>query len=120
MADAKEISTTHYESRERSSSDNSLRKDEETSSSELEWTEEEEKKLVRKIDFRVFPMMCIVFGLSLLDRTNISAAYIAGKELGLRGLSMLTSARSCERFTITNRLTLLNCSARVLHWLLSI
>jgi len=31
-----------------------------------------------KIDFRVFPMMCIVFGLSLLDRTNISAAYIAG------------------------------------------
>ena len=31
-----------------------------------------------KIDFRVFPMLCIVFGLSLLDRTNISAAYIAG------------------------------------------
>lgn len=32
----------------------------------------------KKLDFRVFPMLCIVFGLSLLDRTNISTAYIAG------------------------------------------
>ncbi|KAJ5960049.1 uncharacterized protein N7479_007199 [Penicillium vulpinum] len=43
-----------------------------------QWTEEEEKALVRAIDWRVFPMLCIVFALSLLDRTNISAAYIAG------------------------------------------
>ncbi|KAL3474744.1 major facilitator superfamily domain-containing protein [Aspergillus californicus] len=43
-----------------------------------EWTEDEEKTLVKAIDWRVFPMLCIVFGLSLLDRTNISAAYIAG------------------------------------------
>lgn len=79
MADVKEISTDHYESKDRSSSDNSVHKDEESPSSQLEWTPEEEKKLVRKVDLRVFPMMCIVFGLSLLDRTNISAAYIAGK-----------------------------------------
>lgn len=32
----------------------------------------------KKLDWRVFPMLCIVFGLSLLDRTNISSAYIAG------------------------------------------
>ncbi|KAL6703512.1 hypothetical protein ACN47E_009610 [Coniothyrium glycines] len=45
---------------------------------EQDWTPEEEKAIVRKADRRVFPMLCIVFGLSLLDRTNISAAYIAG------------------------------------------
>ena len=49
-----------------------------------DWTEEEEKKLVRKVDGRVFPMLCFVFGLSLLDRTNISAAYIAGLAEDLR------------------------------------
>ncbi|KAF2010179.1 retrograde regulation protein 2 [Aaosphaeria arxii CBS 175.79] len=32
----------------------------------------------RKADLRVFPMLCFIFGLSLLDRTNISSAYIAG------------------------------------------
>ncbi|KAB8203948.1 major facilitator superfamily domain-containing protein [Aspergillus parasiticus] len=43
-----------------------------------QWTKEEEKKLVRTVDWRVFPMLCTIFGLSLLDRTNISSAYIAG------------------------------------------
>jgi hypothetical protein len=43
-----------------------------------DWTPEEERKLVWRIDLRVFPFLCFVFGLSLLDRTNISAAYIAG------------------------------------------
>jgi hypothetical protein len=43
-----------------------------------DWTQEEERKLVWRIDLRVFPFLCFVFGLSLLDRTNISAAYIAG------------------------------------------
>ncbi|KIV90927.1 hypothetical protein PV10_05528 [Exophiala mesophila] len=42
------------------------------------WTEEEEKSLVTKLDWRVFPMLCTVFALSLLDRVNIGAAYIAG------------------------------------------
>jgi hypothetical protein len=39
----------------------------------------------KKIDLHVFPMLCVVFGMSLLDRTNISAAYIAGAgaDLGL-------------------------------------
>ena len=49
-----------------------------------QWTAKEERALVWKIDFRVFPMLCIVFGLSLLDRTNISAAYIAGLETDLQ------------------------------------
>jgi hypothetical protein len=63
---------------------------------EEDWGSQEEKKLVsvtgdrsrqvaladpvvrKKIDFRILPMLCVVFGLSLLDRANISAAYIAG------------------------------------------
>ncbi|KAJ4366070.1 hypothetical protein N0V95_000297 [Ascochyta clinopodiicola] len=45
---------------------------------EQDWTQDEEQAIVKKADMRVFPMLCIVFGLSLLDRTNISAAYIAG------------------------------------------
>jgi hypothetical protein len=38
----------------------------------------------RKADLRVFPMLCFVFGLSLLDRTNISSAYIAGLSVDLK------------------------------------
>ncbi|KAL1605513.1 hypothetical protein SLS59_003315 [Nothophoma quercina] len=51
---------------------------------EQDWTQEEERAIVKKADWRVFPMLCIVFGLSLLDRTNISAAYIAGLANDLR------------------------------------
>lgn len=32
----------------------------------------------KRIDWHLLPMLCVVFGLSLLDRSNISAAYIAG------------------------------------------
>ncbi|KAF2631009.1 pantothenate transporter [Macroventuria anomochaeta] len=51
---------------------------------EQDWTQEEERAIVKKADWRVFPMLCIVFGLSLLDRTNISSAYIAGLGADLR------------------------------------
>ncbi|SMQ56040.1 unnamed protein product [Zymoseptoria tritici ST99CH_3D7] len=54
-----------------------------------DWTPEEERQIVWKVDFHVFPMLCIVFGLSLLDRSNISAAYIAGMAEDLQ----LTGAR---------------------------
>ena len=43
-----------------------------------DWTEAEEKALVRKLDIRIIPMMALVFAISLLDRANISAAYISG------------------------------------------
>lgn len=47
MADAKEINTSHIEEDTVHSSDNSLRKDEESPSSSAEdWTPEEERKLV--------------------------------------------------------------------------
>ncbi|PGH23922.1 hypothetical protein AJ80_01984 [Polytolypa hystricis UAMH7299] len=44
----------------------------------VDWDEAEEKKLVTRIDWHVFPMLCVIFGLSLLDRGNLSFAYIAG------------------------------------------
>lgn len=44
------------------------------------WTPEEEAAVKRKVDLRVFPMLCIIFGLSLLDRANMPFAYIAGME----------------------------------------
>lgn len=51
---------------------------------EQDWSAKEEQAIVKKADRRVFPMLCLVFGLSLLDRTNISAAYIAGLAQDLR------------------------------------
>ena len=45
------------------------------------------RKLVRKIDFRVLPWITITYALSLIDRTNIGTAKIAGmeKDLNLLG-----------------------------------
>lgn len=77
MAHAKEINTLHVEENIIHSSEGSLCKDEVSPSSSTEdWTPEEERKLVCalthpdampapltfirwKIDFRVFPMLCI-------------------------------------------------------------
>ncbi|KAF5592655.1 major facilitator superfamily transporter [Fusarium subglutinans] len=46
----------------------------------VDWTPEEEQLMEtqRKIDWRTIPYLSFVFGLSLLDRTNVSVAYIAG------------------------------------------
>ncbi|KAL2803269.1 major facilitator superfamily domain-containing protein [Aspergillus granulosus] len=44
---------------------------------------EEEKKLVRKIDLYILPMMWIMYLLSYMDRTNIGNAKIAGMDVDL-------------------------------------
>ncbi|KAF4466485.1 allantoate permease [Fusarium albosuccineum] len=44
---------------------------------------EEEKKLVRKIDLYILPMMWIMYLLSYMDRTNIGNAKIAGMDKDL-------------------------------------
>ncbi|KAG6013632.1 hypothetical protein E4U54_006517 [Claviceps lovelessii] len=52
------------------------------------WTAEErqhhEKKLLRKIDMRILPMIVIMYILNYLDRTNIAAARLAGLEDDLK------------------------------------
>jgi len=51
----------------------------------FEFTEKERKGIMRKIDFRLVPICGVMYCISLLDRTNLSAANIAGmsKELKL-------------------------------------
>ncbi|EXK43693.1 hypothetical protein FOMG_02626 [Fusarium oxysporum f. sp. melonis 26406] len=44
---------------------------------------EEEKKLVRKIDLFILPMMWVMYLLSYMDRTNIGNAKIAGMDKDL-------------------------------------
>ncbi|KIX10367.1 uncharacterized protein Z518_01449 [Rhinocladiella mackenziei CBS 650.93] len=77
--DEKSLPADHIEKKDETSSLSSGQKDEEIPADpNQDWSNAEERALVKKLDWRVFPMLCIVFGLSLLDRTNISAAYIAG------------------------------------------
>ncbi|KAL2845092.1 major facilitator superfamily domain-containing protein [Aspergillus pseudodeflectus] len=44
---------------------------------------EEEKKLVRKIDLYILPMMWVMYLLSYMDRTNIGNARVAGMDVDL-------------------------------------
>ncbi|KAL9006062.1 MAG: hypothetical protein Q9188_001189 [Gyalolechia gomerana] len=50
------------------------------------YTEAEIRRVVRKVDFRLIPLCGLMYCVSLLDRTNLSNAAIAGmtKELNLR------------------------------------
>jgi MFS family permease len=48
-----------------------------------------EKTLLRRIDGHVMPFLCIVYALSLIDRTNLSSAKVAGMEKDL----VLTGSR---------------------------
>ncbi|KAF1993466.1 pantothenate transporter liz1 [Amniculicola lignicola CBS 123094] len=50
----------------------------EDASDGITWTPEEEKKLVRKIDLMLLPMIWCMYLLSYMDRTNIGNARIAG------------------------------------------
>ncbi|KAJ5937114.1 Major facilitator superfamily domain general substrate transporter [Penicillium verhagenii] len=46
-----------------------------------------DKKLVRRIDYHLLPWLCLLYALSLIDRTNIPSAKIAGmsEDLNLNG-----------------------------------
>ncbi|PSR87387.1 major facilitator superfamily transporter allantoate [Coniella lustricola] len=53
----------------------------------IELTPEAERKLLRKIDWHLMPLLCLVYGLNFLDKTCISYASIMGlkTDLGLGG-----------------------------------
>lgn len=38
------------------------------------WTPEEEKRLVRRIDFKVLPLLCLTYGLQYYDKAMLSQA----------------------------------------------
>lgn len=52
-----------------------------------QWHDEFKKKLVRKVDLRLLPMLCLMFLMCYLDRSNLAQARLAGLEedLGLKG-----------------------------------
>lgn len=49
-------------------------------------TPEEEKKLLRKIDLNLMPLLCIVYGLNYLDKTTVSYASVMGLKVDLPAL----------------------------------
>ncbi|KXS12347.1 MFS general substrate transporter [Gonapodya prolifera JEL478] len=44
------------------------------------WTDEEENRVVRKLDMYLLPWMCVCYTSLLVDRGNISTAYIINRE----------------------------------------
>lgn len=42
------------------------------------WSHREQKKLIRRVDYRLVPICGLMYCVSLLDRTNLSNAAIAG------------------------------------------
>ncbi|KAK3719459.1 hypothetical protein LTR37_004317 [Vermiconidia calcicola] len=50
----------------------------------MEWDHAAEKKLVRKIDGRLLPILGALYSIALIDRVNISAARISGMDVDLR------------------------------------
>ena len=53
----------------------------------LEYDHHSEKALVRKVDWRLLPILGALYSIALIDRVNISAARIAGMDVDL-GLSI--------------------------------
>lgn len=51
----------------------------------VELTSEDERKLLRKIDWNLMPLLCLVYALNYLDKTTVSYASIMGlkKDLNL-------------------------------------
>jgi MFS transporter, ACS family, allantoate permease len=47
-------------------------------------TPEEERKLLRKIDLNLMPLLCIVYGLNYLDKTTLSYASVMGMKVSHR------------------------------------
>lgn len=49
----------------------------------IELTPEDERKLLRKIDLNLMPLLCLVYGLNYLDKTTVSYASIMGLKTDL-------------------------------------
>lgn len=47
------------------------------------WTEQEEKALRRKVDWRLIPVICLSYGLQAYDKAMLSQAVSYGHHLGI-------------------------------------
>jgi hypothetical protein len=45
------------------------------------FTKEEEDKVIRKLDWNIMPLVFVLYSLSVLDRTNLGNARIAGMKI---------------------------------------
>lgn len=72
---------------DRNDADEALRVLEGENGEVIEMTPEDERKLLRKIDWNLMPLLCLVYGLNYLDKTTVSYASIMGlkTDLGLQG-----------------------------------
>jgi hypothetical protein len=50
----------------------------------IEYDHKSERKLIRRIDRRLLPILGLLYSIALIDRVNISAAFISGMEDDLR------------------------------------
>lgn len=57
-------------------------------------TPQDEKRLLRKIDLHILPMLCLVYGLNYLDKTSISYASIMGFKVGGRYPSLAATSQT--------------------------
>lgn len=82
--DQKEIVLTHADSND---GDAALKAMQDLNGETIVITEEDEKRVLRKIDWHLMPMLCIVYGLNYLDKTTLSYASIMGLKpaIGLVG-----------------------------------
>ena len=64
------------------------------------WRITEQKRLIRRVDYRLIPICGIMYCVSLLDRTNLSNANIAGMGVELN----LTKVNGVDRY-VRERLT---------------
>lgn len=64
-------------------------------------TPEEEKKLLRKIDLNLMPLLCIVYGLNYLDKTTVSYASVMGLKVNLTPPNIFIY-RPTELYSVSN------------------
>lgn len=68
---------------------------------------EEEKSVIRKLDWRLMPMIFAIYSLSVLDRSNLGNAHVAGldESIGLVG----------DQYSTLGTFFYVTCKSSLLH-----
>lgn len=72
------VATDFLKHADHSDADEALRVLEGENGEVVEITPEDERRLLRKIDWNLMPLLCLVYGLNYLDKTTVSYASIMG------------------------------------------
>ncbi|KAK7744108.1 Allantoate permease [Cytospora paraplurivora] len=85
--DEKAAGTVFLKHADHNDADEALRVLEGENGEVVELTPEADRKLLRKIDWHLMPLLCLVYGLNYLDKTTVSYASIMGlkTDIGLVG-----------------------------------